>query len=428
EGHSNPNYFLGRIVEDPGPFFYPVAYLFRSTPATLIGLAVAVLGALRRVPPFDQPRVRQAAFGFSLFALLFMLGMSLPAKKFDRYDLPAHFTLEIVAALGWAMLATTAGRYWLRLRRRPADAGPGASSARRAASLPVEVAVLSAGVILLHGAFTALHAPYYLTYYNPLLGGSATAQRALFVGWGEGLDQAGLWLDQQPDDNERRAVSWYAFGPLSYYFDGEVETVIAGSGLPWLDIDFVVLYANQIQRQIPNAAAIHYFLSQDPARVISFRGLELVRIYNMHTLMDEAYANAPDPRPVLVSASWPDLRLASLAMPQRVALGSVLPIHMTFEGTNQKSLKFSARVVNEEGDLIGQTDLPVTPDVTFTVYVPPDAKPGSYALYLMIYEDETLEPVPDSYGETLLTLAPVEVYGGVAYDPAADFRTFNEEE
>ena len=35
EGHDSLNFFLGRTTEDPGLLFYPVAYLFRSTPAAL---------------------------------------------------------------------------------------------------------------------------------------------------------------------------------------------------------------------------------------------------------------------------------------------------------------------------------------------------------------------------------------------------------
>ena len=39
--------------------------------------------------------------------------------------------------------------------------------------------------------------PYPLSYYNPLLGGGATASRWLLVGWGEGLDQVAVYLNAQ---------------------------------------------------------------------------------------------------------------------------------------------------------------------------------------------------------------------------------------
>ena len=47
-GHENGNFFMGRPVDDPGVLFYPVAYYFRATPATLIGLLAAAVAAIRR--------------------------------------------------------------------------------------------------------------------------------------------------------------------------------------------------------------------------------------------------------------------------------------------------------------------------------------------------------------------------------------------
>jgi hypothetical protein len=40
--------------------------------------------------------------------------------------------------------------------------------------------------------------PYYLSYYNPLMGGPRKAPQVMQIGWGEGLDQAGRYLDRNP--------------------------------------------------------------------------------------------------------------------------------------------------------------------------------------------------------------------------------------
>lgn len=55
--HQNGNYFMGRPVADPGPFFYPLAILFRSSPWALLGLLLA-LGPAGRAgrPPAVRPR------------------------------------------------------------------------------------------------------------------------------------------------------------------------------------------------------------------------------------------------------------------------------------------------------------------------------------------------------------------------------------
>ena len=109
-GHITGNFFMGQAVEDPGPLFYPLAYLLRTTPATLLGLVGAAIAALRGWTPFDRPTGRRAGLGLLLFALLFGLFMTFIAKKFDRYLLPSFFVGEILAGLGWAALALWIGR------------------------------------------------------------------------------------------------------------------------------------------------------------------------------------------------------------------------------------------------------------------------------------------------------------------------------
>jgi hypothetical protein len=54
----------------------------------------------------------------------------------------------------------------------------------------------------------AWYHPYYLGYYNPLLGGGATAQRVMLVGWGEGMEQVGAWLRARPDLGRGPVLSW----------------------------------------------------------------------------------------------------------------------------------------------------------------------------------------------------------------------------
>ena len=68
-------------------------------------------------------------------------------------------------------------------------------------------------IFLLHGLFAFVHYPYYFTYYNPLVGGSRTAPDVMTVGWGEGLDAAARWLNQQPNSAELCVVYGCSPGP-----------------------------------------------------------------------------------------------------------------------------------------------------------------------------------------------------------------------
>ena len=111
--------------------------------------------------------------------------MSIGAKKFDRYMLPSLLALDLVALLGWLCLVQSLLERLKAVRTSTHQ-------------LPNHLATLSL-IFLLHGLPGFLHYPYYLTYFNPLLGGSVTAPHVLFVGWGEGLEAAAEWLNKQPE-------------------------------------------------------------------------------------------------------------------------------------------------------------------------------------------------------------------------------------
>jgi hypothetical protein len=289
EGHSNPNYFMGQVTSDPGIIFYPVAWFFRATPATVLGLIAAAVAAARRSVPFDRPLVRRTALGFLLFGLLFTVLMTIPAKKFDRYLLPAFPAFEILSALGWAALAVWAGKWWMRRQaaRGGAPADADAAGAAAPGGLPRQRSfwaaaglVLFVGLVPLHSLLTALNYPYYLTYFNPLAGGSQTAPKVMIIGWGEGLDQVAAWLNEQPDAENQKVISWYHDGPLSYFTKSEPVGLRYLNELSWLNDHLVVLYINQIQRDMPSKEAIDWYLSQEPVFRVDFNGLELARVYD----------------------------------------------------------------------------------------------------------------------------------------------------
>jgi hypothetical protein len=126
--------------------------------------------------------------------LLFGLAVSIGAKKFDRYSLPIWPALDMLAAVGLAALAG-----WLlgRVRRVAQRLKMHAAPALGALAL----------VALLLG-YDMTYQPYYLSYFNPLLGGGPVAQELLLVGWGEGLEHVGAWLSARPDRDRGFVLAW----------------------------------------------------------------------------------------------------------------------------------------------------------------------------------------------------------------------------
>jgi hypothetical protein len=269
EGHDSRLFFAG-VIYDIGEspwFYYPVAYLWRATPAALAGLALA-LGAL--VFPTRLPQSTQRGrlmLVLLAFSLLFGLFLSLSAKKFDRYLLPVFAPLDIVAALGWLALVD---------RIRGLLAGRNAPIRRLVGGLflAAPLLVYLAGVIQTY--------PYYFNYYNPLMGGERKAPQVMLVGWGEGLDQAARYLNQKPGAEDMKVISWSADGCFSYVFRGSAGTIDYDMDIRDMKrADYVVFYINQLQRQAPNPEFLAYFEQLEPEYVVRIGALEYARVYNM---------------------------------------------------------------------------------------------------------------------------------------------------
>jgi 4-amino-4-deoxy-L-arabinose transferase-like glycosyltransferase len=338
--HERGNFFLGKVGRDPGPLFYPVALLFRLTPLTLLGLGSSLLLLLglsskayrnwRRIPnpPRADPRWRSASpqghgeedgagdrwhvlqrrpelrpepveglvegmFSLWAFILLYVLFMTTGAKKFDRYLLPIFPMIDILAALG---LLALGGVIWgwacpelcRRVRGRFEAAGD-ILGGRRSLVLGLGL------VLLLQGGFALPHYPYYLTYYNPLLGGIRQAAQTILVGWGEGYEQAVRYLNQKDDVAHLRVATWYAKQCVSPFFGGQAHKLNVNGQepigvVPWYDTDYVISYINQMQRDIPNPATVSFFHSQQPEYVVHIKGLDYAAIYKVpQEVPPEAY-------------------------------------------------------------------------------------------------------------------------------------------
>jgi hypothetical protein len=258
------NFFLGRVVEDPGPLFYLVVLPFRLSPLVLLalpaGLVLAALAWRRRED------VRLPLMGVA-FILFFTVMVSLAAKKGDRYLLPVFPVACILAA--WTVMALL-GR--LAKGRR----------AWRAGYAGVVAVVLLTSVLWLRLA------PHYGAYFNPLLGGGPVAERTYAFGQGEGLELAAQYLNEKEDGGELLAVTFYP-PQFRYYFRGEATSLRRGDwDRTWLFADYVVFYVSQVQRQLPTEGLVEFFLGQTPERTIRLGGVDFARVYRPPLLLSGA--------------------------------------------------------------------------------------------------------------------------------------------
>jgi hypothetical protein len=191
---------------------------------------------------------------------------SLSGKKSDRYLLPVHGPLILVATLGWFILLQA-------IQERLAN---------RISQTKLRIGtIFLLGVIIFFQLLGVLQTfPYYFTYYNPLMGGNKKAPEVMMIGWGEGLDQAARYLNAKPDANMLRVQTWYHNGPFSYFFEGDTIDEDFDANLENLqEADYYVVYFHQWQRLRPSEEFISYIDQQDPEHIVYINGLEYARIY-----------------------------------------------------------------------------------------------------------------------------------------------------
>lgn len=422
EGHLNPTYFAGTVYEgDPGWLFYPVNYVWRATPITLSGLVLVLIAFAVGWHPLDTPERRRTAIALVLFGLLFTAFMSIGAKKFDRYLLPIYPPLDLVAALGWfapiALLAERPSSWYVR-RAAPAVAG-------------IVIALQLFGTLRTY--------PYYLSYYNPLLGGEETAPDVMLIGWGEGLAEAARHLNDRPDAEELSVSAWYGDGPFSYYFEGEVRPIRFNSNitnvLRWLTTDYVVLYSNQWQRQLPASSLLNHFAEQEPEKVVTIDGLEYARVYNVQDAPPPDYLAVGQPR----FTDWGDaIRLIAYTIPwEPLQPGDefLTTFYLQNIGPMEKNYNVLVRIFDRAGNEVLRDEgwpwgaptsewerREVRPDGhEFTM--PADAEPGFYRIQIEFYDPDTLEQLPAvdaRTGESIGTALTVDylTVAGLDREPA----------
>lgn len=384
--NGDGQFFLGKAIGDPGPFFYIVANAFRLTPVALLGLVLLPF-ALR------QHRAdRSMLLALGAFVLFWTLVMTLGPKKFDRYVLPTWPALMILAAAG-IDLALSA--LW---------AGPRAALAQRRGWQAT--AGLLGGLLLLATAQPLFsYHPYYLSYYNPLLGGGAAAQRNLLIGWGEGMDQVGAYLRSRPDIQHGPVLTALS-QTLAPFVPVPVKDVTTFGTAP---ANYAVVYLESVQREAD--PALYAQLQQTlPLKRITIHGIDYAQIYQL-----------PRPFAQPVDARFGEaIHLRGVTVDQTPGQITVTP-SWDVRGPIAADYLLFLHVFNAEGQRVAQIDVapsgagPATSAwqpgeqiaVPLPVPFPAELPGGSYRVVLGLYDPAAQVRLPLTGG----TAAPVELDG-----------------
>lgn len=262
--HPTTGHFWGDHLSDQSPAYYLLVFPFHLTPLTTIGVVAGLVligaGLLARWRKIDSwpATALPLALGLTGYIVLFIAPVSLILRRGDRYILPVFFAAGLLAALALWWLAGLLKKYLLAHYPKITATG------------------LSGAAITVQALWVLLYHPYYLAYYNPLLGGGATAPYQLNVGWGEGLDLAARYLNELDQTRPPQVAAWYSnqFAP---FYHG--QTVDLSNQSAALTGDYTVFYINQVQRGFPSREILAYFRQREPLKIIKLGGVNYAWIY-----------------------------------------------------------------------------------------------------------------------------------------------------
>ena len=383
--HPQPLYFLGHLTrEDPGPGYYLLSLVVKTTP---LSLPLFIVGLVSPLAPMWRRERRSLGLMVAYFAFFF-LQMSLGAKKAPRYLLPAFPALAVVAGVGLAGLARRLALWRKRL-------APGA---------------LVAATLILQAMLVLPYHPYYSTHANLLVGGPRGARRILLsTPEGEGLDLVAGHLNELPGaDRLRVGVQLPAREAFSQYFKGEVCDTREPA------LDYLVFADDYITRGVAEdqwGAQWEAYRYRLPEYTAYLHGLPYAWAYRVN---DRPQPPA-EPSRVCLGGQIQLLGHTLVVHGAPAAAQDVRPgdtlgltLHWAATGTPEGDFSVFVHLLGPDGALVTQQDN--TPqggtyptflwregerlDDVYDVVVPADGPSGSYALVAGMYDWRTGERLP----------------------------------
>ncbi len=264
--HPTTGIFWGNQKSDQNPLYYLIVFPYHLTPLTtvgvLAGLVMIVVGFVDRWRKVDSWAARQLPLALALtaYVLIFVAPVSAISRRGDRYILPVFFATGLLSAMAlwWLMILATKhlSSFFNRIRIKP-------------------VYLLSAAV-LLQILLVLLYHPYYLAYFNPVIGSYRTAPYRINIGWGEGLDVAARYLNQATGEQKPQVAAWYSSQFAPFY---QGQTIDLSDHSSALTGEYTVFYINQVQRGFPSGEILSYFWQREPWHVVKLGGIDYAWIF-----------------------------------------------------------------------------------------------------------------------------------------------------
>jgi hypothetical protein len=273
---ANELYSSQFSLDSNGLTTYFTYLLWRTTPIAWLGVLSACIGLFTKDNPTFKPFMKRTIVYFGLLALIFILIFGIAkGRNSSHYILMSFVCLDVIAGIG-----LVGALRWLGNNVRPFK----------------RVWIMSALIISLIGfqiASAISQFPYFYTYVNPLA--ELFTKNNPNSGYGEGLEMAGEYLSQKPNARELTAISFFGYGPFSYFFSGNTihlppTNIIEPSLLEKIhQADYLVIYDIHLKKQVRLLLLMDSLKGISPEKIIKINNLDYVSIYRVIDLPESLF-------------------------------------------------------------------------------------------------------------------------------------------
>ena len=270
--HDFPQIFLGNVVYDPGVFYYPIMLTIYATPLVLLGSVVGILIVWVRRNQIQNSKALRTVLSLLIFVVLYIVCMSLGAKKLSRYILPVYPILDIIAAISLCTLIEGFHQYLLS-----SSAKIRFDSALGKLAKAIVSYLILPGILLYQISSTISIHPRYGSYFNPLWP-IQSIKKATIMGRGVGIGEAANYLNQiNEEGNMVLRASSIGSTTLWHYFNGRVQPLDALRANNSDVYDFI--YFHDVQLGIVDEKR---YSGRVPEHTVSVNNIDYVKIYKIN--------------------------------------------------------------------------------------------------------------------------------------------------
>jgi len=264
------------VVGLSGSFQYLKNWLDSSTLITWLGLILALFVLTSKDKQVIISPVKSTIVYLVVLAALFILMFGVAqGRNSPHYILSSFVALDVIAGLGWGYSLKLAQKHWAVLNRT---------------YIPVFVFFI---LITIQLGSALPYFPYYFTYQNKI-----TVEHPNYGGYGEGLQQAAIYLAQKPDAKNTRVYAYAGMGSFSFFYPGNTEVLkkvyLIEPGYPSIilgmqNAEYLVLYSVLQNRQPESVDLLRILQNVQPEKVIFINAVEYVRIYKTADIPESVY-------------------------------------------------------------------------------------------------------------------------------------------